>query len=141
MDLVKYGILCLNGSQLAGCGQLPGRRRYYTNSQPPSPGVDLQVTVISIFWDLSGLLLRMELSSAKKINYIVCYIISIGALQKYLAKSTSTLRQAEFKVYYLRLVRYNLEICRGSKKGGWPGQGSGCSMALVRVLALVSYLD
>jgi len=52
----------------------------------------------------------MELSSAKKINYIVCYMIFIGALQIYFAKSRSMLCWAEFKVNYLRLVQDNLEI-------------------------------
>jgi len=58
-------------------------------------------------------------------------MIFIGALQIHCAKSKSTLRQSEFKVYYLRLVPDNLEIRRGLKKGRWPGLGSARSLALV----------
>ena len=97
--------------------------------------------VISMIRDLSRELLRTELISAKKINYIVCYMILISALQIHYARLTSTLQRAEFKVYYLSLVRDNLEIRRGLKQGGWPCQGSARPLALVQVSAPVRYLD
>ena len=87
--------------------------------------------VNSMIPDLFGLLLRMELSPARKFNYIGCYMIFIGALQKHFANWTSTLHRTEFKVHYLRLVGDNLEIRQGSKNGGWPGQDSARSVALV----------
>jgi len=83
----------------------------------------------------------MELSSAKNICWIVFHMILIGALQIHFAKLTSTLRRAEFKGYYQRLVRETLEIRHGSNKWGWLGQGSARSLALVLVSAPVSYLE
>jgi len=66
----------------------------------------------------------MKVSSARNIDYIVCYMIFIGALQIHFAKLMFRLRRGEFKVYHLRLVDSRLRIVQAQ------GKGAGQVMAL-----------
>jgi len=85
----------------------------YTDCQLQSPGVDLEVMVISTIQDLSPLFLSMDLSAASKIPYIVSYMIFMSALQINFNKLMFRLRRGECKLYYLTLVRDNVEIRPG----------------------------